>query len=324
MKFTGETSEVQRIMTGFYSLDQAFVNQAGDLGVPIGVGYEIFGTNHIGKSSFSYSLAGILAREQKGDILLCDFEGFDPIFLGHLLDMTQFTGELRVVVNKDDEKQLTETVDLLGDSKKEYRVAVLDSVGAISPMSEREGDIGDANMGRRALLLAQFVRKSLHVFRFNVGKTVIMINHWYPRIGIRGYDTPGGEVKKYLASVRILLRRDEEFPDNSYVLEGDVVKNRWGFPNAKFYAFMVAGMGMHRGLSCLWDCIKTKRVEKDGKSSVIRIGDVSYGRFSAFVKAAKEGHDEIFEPFIEILKEVHDDRDSSPEQDTTENETSHD
>lgn len=299
---------IHRIQTGFYSLDRAFTNFLGETGIPVGTGYEVFGVSHIGKSSFCYSLAGLIAGKLNGGILLCDFEGFEPAYISQLLSAVSFEGELRVVSSPDDEKQLEETLDWLSDEKQKYSVAILDSIGAISPLGEREGDLGEANMGRRAYLLAQFTRRALHIFRFYPNKTVIMINHWYPRIGARGYESPGGEVKKYLASVRIKLAREEEFPDGSYVLCGEVIKNRWGYQDRKFYVFMLGGVGMHAGLSAMWDSIIMKKAERL-KGGTVKIGDENLGRLSSLVKAAREGRNDIFQPFYEVLKEISNDTD---------------
>ena len=131
-------------------------------------------------------------------------------------------------------------------------------------------------------------------------KTILMINHWYPKIGSRGYDTPSGEVKKYLASIRILLRRKEEFKDGSYVLEGYTYKNRWGYKERRFYVFMLAGKGIHRGMSALYDGTLLGVVER---KKIIKIGEENFGYIKNIImEHAHTGDDEFFQPFIDILK----------------------
>ena len=176
----------------------------------------------------------------------------------------------------------------------------MDSLGAISPISEREGEIGEANMGRRASIIAQFTRKALKIQRDAISpKTILMVNHWYPKIGSRGYDTPAGEVKKYLASIRILLRRKEEFRDGSYVLEGYVYKNRWGYKERRFYVFMLAGKGIHRGMSALYDGVLAGLVER---KKIIKIGDESFGHLKSIIMDhAHTGDHEFFKPFNDVL-----------------------
>lgn len=288
----GVPSTIPRIETGFYSLDHAFSDQKP--GVPGKWGFEIFGQNHVGKSTFVYSLAAILAQKSGGSVALADFEGFDPEYLETIMGNTGFSGNVHIVQDDSDEQQLEKLLELLD---KDCSVGILDSIGAISPMQEQDNDIGEANMGRRALILAQFCRKAVHLMRMSSKpKVILMTNHWIPQIGKPGYDTPGGEAKKYLAAVRILLKRDTEFPDASYVLSGEIKKNRWGILGRKFYIFVVSGYGIHPGLSAVWDCIMNKTATY--VNGVIRIGDTSFGRLSSIVKAVKSGNEFDFSPFM--------------------------
>lgn len=308
MKIHGNHPNIQRINTGYYSLDHAFINHKGDLGMPIGVGYEIFGATGIGKSTLAYSLAGLLAD----DIVLCDFEGFDADFLERVMLSVGYDGNILVLSDVEDEKQLMDTLDFLADAKQKYNVAILDSISAISPISEMEGDIGEANMGKRAFTMAQFSRKALHIFRFaKEPKTIIAINHWRPTMSGRGWESPGGIVKNYLLTVRILLKRIEEFPDGSYILQGKVEKNRWGYCDRLFYVFMLAGYGLHAGLSAVWDCVINKIAKYE--NGVIKIDTQSYGRLSTLVKSAKAGED-IFHPFREALEKLNPIQESSDDE----------
>jgi len=192
------------------------------------------------------------------------------------------------------------------NTKKDFHVAVLDSISAITPIAEQKGDIGERNMGQRAFAVAQFVRRALHIVRFSdVPKTIIAINHWIPKMGGYGYTAPGGQVKNYLFTARILLKRKLEFPDGSYILEGEVVKNRWGFSNRKFYVFMLAGRGIHEGLTALWDCVIYKQIQyRDEKVKyTLDDGTEVTVHISIFVKAAKRGED-LFEPFRKKLESI--------------------
>jgi RecA/RadA recombinase len=299
VKIVGTHSNPNRIHSGYYSLDHVFVNKDGDIGLPVGIGYEVFGLNHTGKSTFCYSLAAVMAREVGGEIALCDFEGFDDIFLTQVANTNGFNGKIYIASEEQDEDQLDKLVTLLTNK---CDVGILDSIGAIAPMGESKGDIGEANMGKRAFLMAQFSRKMLKLFRFSKNKTVLMINHWYPKLGGYGYDTPGGEAKKYLASIRIKLQRGkEEFPDKSYTLIGTVIKNRWGYQDGQFYIFVLAGFGMHRGMSALWDCVMLKLIKR--VKGNLMYGSENLGKLGHYARAAKEGKDELFAPFYTLLEE---------------------
>jgi len=298
---SGKYAPAIRVLTGLYSLDRAFENDIGELGVPVGVGYEIFGLSGIGKSTFAISYAGMLGRITQKNIVLADFEGFDSNTLLRILNNQGFEGNLHFVMEKQDEDTLAALKAYMNDD--DYAISILDSIGSISPIAEQQGNFGEANMGRRAFILAQFSRTMLPLWRTEGSvKTLLMLNHWIPNIGTRGFDTPGGEAKKYLSHVRILLRRTEEFPEGSYVLEGEVKKNRYGFRGRKFYVFMLAGPGLHTGLTAVWDCVLLERAERK-RGGWIAIGDTNVDRLSGLVKSAKEGNNEVFEPFFELLKE---------------------
>lgn len=299
----GDAPSINRLETGLYSFDRAFENRSGGIGLPLGKGIEVFGATHTGKSTIVYGLAGFIASSQERNIALADLEGFDPDFLTMVLENSGFSGDVMYIQKDDDEKALDEMLVYL--SKNEYGVGILDSVGAISPISEQKSSIGEANMGRRAFILAQFTRKCLKLLRKNDAPTIFLVNHEYPRIGSMGSDTPGGEVKKYLASMRIKVRRVwfkgkyEEYPDGSYVIEGTVVKNRWGYKDRKFYLFVLAGKGIHKGLTAMYDGMKLGLV---GRKRVVSIGDTTFGYLKNIVQEAQDGNEEFFEPFYEVLR----------------------
>jgi RecA/RadA recombinase len=316
----GASVPVQRILTGLYSFDHAFINREGDIGFPVGKGVELYGATFTGKSTIVYGLAGMVAKAIQKDIALADFEGFDPKFLQTVLASSGFNGNIYCIQEEEDEEALDALLAALRDKK--YGVGIVDSIGAISPVSEAEGDLGEANMGRRAFLMAQFTRKALKLMRSDESKTIFMINHAYPRIGGRGLDTPGGEVKKYLSSIRISVKRKyikgkyEEYPDGSYIIEGTVVKNRWGLKEKVFNLFVLSGKGIHFGLTAMYDAINLGLAKRD---RTIKIGDTIYGTMKSIVQEAHDGNDDFFIPFqdilssksqIEINEEIEDDAES--------------
>ena len=298
----GTSMPVKRINTDLYSFDHAFINREGEIGLPIGKGIEIYGATFCGKSTITYGLAGIIARTIGKDIALADFEGFDPKFLETVLASTGFDNNIYCIQEEEDEEALDVLLSKLREDK--YGVGILDSIGAISPVSESEGDLGETNMGKRAFLMAQFTRKALKIMRSGESKTIFMINHAYPKIGGRGLDTPGGEVKKYLASIRIAVKRKyikgkyEEFPDGSYIIEGTVVKNRWGLRDKSFNLFVLSGKGIHIGLTAMYDAINLGLAER---GRTIKISGTIYGTMKEVVQQAHDGNDDFFIPFRDIL-----------------------
>ena len=306
----GDPPKVDRIITGLYSFDRAFGNKAGVIGFPIGTAIEISGPTFCGKSTLVFGLSGMIAAQNKTNIVLADFEGFDPDFLETILEQSKFSGDIQVVQKDKDEETLDTLLDIL--KKKDYSIGILDSIAAISPVSESTGDLGEANMGRRAKLMAQFSRKAVHQLRFS-GKSLFMINHVHPNLGSMGTTTPGGETVKYLSAVRIRMKRKEEFKDQSYAIEGKVVKNRFGYRDKQFYIIMLAGTGIHLGLSAMYDCFLFGLAER-GK--IVKIDGKSHGYLKTFFEEAHKGNNQVFDPFHELIENAKSNNNIEPADDT--------
>lgn len=321
----GDAPTIKRLETGLYSFDKAFENRKGEIGFPLGKGLEVFGPTNCGKSTIVYGLAGLIASKTEKYIALADLEGFDPDFLTTVLENAKFSGNVQYIQKGTDEEVLDSLAHFLRDN--EYCVGILDSIGAISPLAEQKGKIGEANYGRRAFLMAQFCRKAIKIIR-DEGEdapTVFMINHAYPRIGGLGINTPGGEAKKYLASIRIQVKRVyyknkyEEYPDGSYVIEGLIDKNRWGFKGRKFWLFVLSGKGIHLGLTALYDAYRLELLTIN--RNVVKIDDQSFGHLKKIIQKAQDGNDEFFEPFFEVLRnqeQVDDEQDVEKEEEVDE------
>jgi len=309
IKIIGKISDIPRLKFGMWSFDLAFSDQEGNLGFPIGGAVEISGAPSVGKSTTTYGMAGYIAKNLKQDISLMDLEGFSPPFLTSVLENVGFDGTVHLIQEPNDEESLEELLTRLRDKKEKSGVGILDSVGAISPLSEADGDLGEANMGRRAKLMTAFMRKLVKINRENITstpKTTFLINHQLPNIGSRGVNTPGGEAIKYLSIVRIRMSRKEEFPDKSYIIEGKVIKNRFGYKDTIFHMVNLAGKGIHHGISWLYDGF----LQKDGQitrgkgAKGVKIGGVGYCSLKeAFIQAHK-GNNDFFLPFRDAVYNV--------------------
>lgn len=300
IKIVGDVPQIRRIITDMPSFDLAFSNRKGDIGFPIGTATEVSGAPSVGKSTTVYGLAGLIAHEIGQDISLADFEGFDPIFLEQVLNNAKFDGTLHYIQDDDDETSLDRLLSDLREKKLGYGVGILDSIGAISPLAEAEGDLGEANMGRRAKLLAAFSRKMMKVQRDNpkTPKTLFLVNHLHPIMGGRGFQTPGGETVKYLCAIRVRMKRKEEFPDGSYVIEGKVIKNRYGYKDLVFHLVILSGTGIHKGLTWMYDGFLNGTVKRD---KWIKIGDKTICRLKEAFEKAHEGNEEFFMPFHDAV-----------------------
>lgn len=295
IELIGETEKVTRVKTGWWSFDHAFVNRAGEIGFPVKALCELYGPTGSGKSTTVYSVSGKIASTLGGSIVLADLETFDPEYATTVWVNSGFSGKVKLAEGKTDGEVLDDLVDAL--RKEDYTIGMLDSVGAISPIGEADGKLGEANMGQRARLMAQFCRKVVHVGRKREKPCVVFAtNHVHAVIGGRGTTTSGGEVLHYMATVRIRISNKETFDDGSYIVGGKVDKNRFGYKGRNFSLFVLAGMGVHTGLTALHDCILLglasceRTVKMDGKS---------YGYMNNILKGAEDA--EIFAPFLQAI-----------------------
>ena len=298
IEIIGTPPTVVRIITGLYSFDRAFMSAGGKIGFPLAL-TEIAGPTNCGKSTLAYSLCGLLSTLiAPSNIALADFEGFDPEFLLAILKHSKFDGKVKVIQEDTDGKILDELIDSIKD---DYSLGIFDSIAAISPIAEVESELEAANMGRRAKMVASFSRQMMGILRKQPYKAVFMINHVHASMGGFGTVTPGGVSKNYLSAVIMRVKRKEEFDDQSYVIEGTVRKNRFGYRNRKFYLFVLAEKGIHLGLTAMYDCFLLGLAER-GKT--IKIGDEKFGYLKGLVDKAQAGENEIFEPFIKLLSDT--------------------
>jgi recombination protein RecA len=214
--------DVETIPTGSLSLDIALGG-----GVPKGRIVEVFGPEASGKTTLALH---VVAEVQKagGTAAFVDAEhALDPerantigVKLDDLLISQPDTGEQAL--------EITET--LVRSSAVD--VVVVDSVAALTPRAEIEGDMGDAHMGLQARLMSQALRKLTGVISKSK-TTVIFINQLRMKIGVmfgNPETTPGGNALKYYSSVRLDIRRTQQIKDGEEVVGSHVrvkvVKNK--------------------------------------------------------------------------------------------------
>lgn len=313
--FTGDKFEpTNRIVTQCHSLDWALGDRLGNVGIPERSTIEVYGAKNVGKSTFCFSLMGKVAKLLSKNITLLDWEGQSKETVEGVLEAQEFFGSVNYMLNKvteTSEDTLERFVEALTDD--EQNVALMDSIGAFRPTALMEGKIGDSNMGVFAREMGQFVNKVTHIqLRSEEPGVVFLTNHVHPTIGsmVQGQTTSGGEKKKYLAHVRIDLKRAYigNSPVNfgeSYLLKGKIDSNRFGFSGREFYVFVVGGEGIHTGLTALWDCViaghATLSAKSIKESVVVNMDGTSYGKFRTIF--ADRNNKELFVPFINRLRE---------------------
>lgn len=251
------------ISTNLPSLDDD-VLQCG--GIPRGRVIEIYGPESSGKTTLALH---IIACEQAATENLVAFVDAE-----HALDVT-YAKKLGVNVDEllisqpDSGEQALETVDQLIDSGA-VSVIVIDSVAALVPQAELDGEMGDSNMGLQARLMSQAMRK-LRGKAHLKGVTLIFINQIRDKIGVLFGSpevTTGGRALKFFSSVRIDVRRrtiigEKERPIG-HTMEIKAVKNKCGSPMRSALIDLIYGVGFDIGADVVNNGVKWGVVEKSG------------------------------------------------------------
>jgi len=215
--------EVEAISTGSLSLDIAL----GVGGVPKGRIVEIYGPESSGKTTLAYH---VIAQAQRngGIAAFIDAEhALDPEYARNIGVDT----EKLLISQPDTGEQALEIAETLVRSNS-VDVLVIDSVAALVPRAEIEGDMGDSHMGLQARLMSQALRKMTGAISKS-NTVVIFINQIRMKIGVmfgNPETTSGGQALKFFSSVRMDIRRTEQLKDGDNVIGNRVkvkiVKNK--------------------------------------------------------------------------------------------------
>ena len=284
------TTEV--IPTGSLALDVAL----GAGGIPRGRVTEIFGAESAGKSTLAIH---IMAETQKlgGLAAYIDVEhAMDPVYAGHCgLDV-----ESLLIAQPDSAEQALDITEQLVRSGAIDSI-IIDSVAALVPQAEIEGDMGDSHMGLQARLMSQALRKltsAIHRSR----TAVIFINQLREKIGVTyGIPevTPGGRALKFYSSVRIDLRRIESIKQGSEVMgnrvRARIVKNKVAAP------FRVAEFDImfNQGISRMGDLL-----ELGANQGVLKKSGAFYSYGDTKLGQGRENSKEFLTQHLEIADSI--------------------
>jgi len=269
---------VEVITTGSIAIDNAL----GAGGLPRGRVIEIFGPESSGKTTLALH---VIAEAQRagGNAAFIDAEhALDPTYAGRLgVDI-----ENLVVSQPDYGEQALEIAQALVNSQA-VDVIVVDSVAALTPKAEIEGEMGDSHMGLQARMMSQALRKlTASVSRANT--CLIFINQLREKIGVmfgNPETTTGGRALKFYASVRAEVRRATAIKDGDTVIGNrtkiKIVKNKVAAPFRETEVDVLYGKGISRESDVLDLGVQHAVIEKSGSWFSYKGERIGQGRENA-------------------------------------------
>jgi len=284
--------DVEVISTGALSLDIAL----GIGGVPRGRIVEIYGPESSGKTTLVLHI--IAEAQSKGGVAaFIDAEhAFDPTYAKAIgVD----TDEL-LVSQPDNGEQALEILETLVRSGA-VDVVAIDSVAALTPRAEIEGEMGDSHMGLQARLMSQALRKITGIAS-KMGTTIIFTNQLRMKIGVmfgNPETTTGGNALKFYASIRMEIRRKEKIGTlddvKGHVVKVKVVKNKMAPPFKEAIFDIVYPTGIDKVSSLIDAAVHFDIIQKAG--AWYKKGDLQLAQ-------GKEGTKELLKSDDKLRKEI--------------------
>ena len=255
------TMDVETISTGSLALDIAL----GAGGLPMGRIVEVYGPESSGKTTLTLELIASAQRQGKTCAFIDAEHALDPIYAQKLgVDV-----EALLVSQPDTGEQAMEICDALARSGA-IDVMIVDSVAALTPKAEIEGEMGDSHVGLQARLISQSMRKLTGTLK-SANCMCVFINQIRMKIGVvygNPETTTGGMALKFYASVRLDIRRGTAIKEGDETIGNEtkikVVKNKIAAPFKVAETQILYGEGFNHAGELIELGVKLKILEKSG------------------------------------------------------------
>ena len=280
--------DIEAISTGSFGLDLAL----GIGGLPMGRIVEIFGPESSGKTTLTLSVIAEAQKAGKTCAFIDAEHALDPIYASKLgVDVKEL-----LVSQPDNGEQALEICDALVRSGA-VDVIIVDSVAALTPKAEIEGDMGDSHVGLQARLMSQALRKLTGQIK-NANCLVIFINQIRMKIGVmfgNPETTTGGNALKFYASVRLDIRRVGSIKEGDEVIGNEtrvkVVKNKVAPPFRQVDFQILYGEGISKESELIDLGVKHKLISKAGAWYAYENEKIGQGKTNA-MKWLKENSEQ--------------------------------
>jgi len=268
--------DASSISTGFIGLDVAL----GVGGVPRGRVIEIFGPESSGKSTLALEILASVQKEGGTAVFIDAEHALDPVYAANLgVDLDNL-----LISQPDWGEQALKIADELIKSHA-VDIIVIDSVAALTPKAEIDGEIGDSFVATQARMMSQALRKLTAQINHS-GTIIIFINQVREIVGAPAFasheTTPGGRALKFYSSLRVQVKKIGQLKDgktneiNGHRCRITIKKNKVAPPFKECELEVYYGTGFSRESSVLQEALNYKVVAKSG--SWLSFGDVKLGQ----------------------------------------------
>ncbi len=239
-----DAANLNVISTGSLSLDASI----GVGGIPMGKITEIFGSEGTGKTTIAVTLSKNAIN--KGlRVLYLDVEHLLDNYIVDELIGVNLPKEKMIILHPDTAEDAFKIAEM-GINSKEFGLVILDSVGALAPIVEKEKEVDEKQMGLLPQLVTKFLRRNVHAINENK-VAFVFINQVRDNVGsmfAKAYSTPGGHALKHFAAVRISLSKGAEIKQGDSIvgisINFTIKKNKLAAPSRSYIIPLIFGEGL--------------------------------------------------------------------------------